>query len=532
MVTTGHDRGAHTCPAPRSDVFRITMSSRFTIIRNVAWNWAGVGVHNGAGFIVAPFLVNTMGDTGYGMWILIASLTGYFDVLDLGLRTSVGRTLALHRAENDRRGITTTVSTGLLLLCIQAVVVVIGTLIALRAFFHLFEVPAGQERAVQTALILVAINLAVIYVFSIFDALIWSLQRFDLLNAVDIPSVVTRATLTLLLVTPANGLQTLAWITLAVTLAGGIAKAVIAFRLDPAIRVDIRSLSWRRVHDLFSYGAWCFLMSLARISTTQLGPIVIGSRLAVSQVTPFSIAARLVTLAKSLQVVSTGVFTPLATAYHAGRHRTSQQKLFLDGGKQCLGLGVFFVGYFSCLGGPLLTLWIGPRMQHALPLLLIMVVGELIPLSQGITNSLLLGMASHRALALASIFELIGSLILIPVLVGPYGVLGAAIAFAIPASLSRGLVPLVQGAREFGVSLPEYGRQAVLPVLALAVGPLVGIAMLTWWHSPTTWFELILYSAAYTCAYSGAGVISTFGLGALNPFQYAIVRSLSGQQDN
>jgi O-antigen/teichoic acid export membrane protein len=508
------------------------MSSRFTIFRNVVWNWAGVGVQNGAGFIVAPFLVNTMGDTGYGMWILIASLTGYFDVLDLGLRTSVGRTLALHRAEQDRNGITATVTTGLLLLCIQAVLVVVGTLVAIRAFFHLFEVPAGQEGAVQTALVLVAINLAVIYVFSIFDALIWSMQRFDLLNAVDIPAVVIRATLTLALVTPANGLRTLAWITLSVTLAGGIAKAIIALRLDPAIRVDIRSLSWRSAHGLFSYGSWCFLMSLAKISTTQLGPIVIGSRLAISQVTPFSIAARLVTLAKSLQVVSTGVFTPMATAYHAGRLRSSQEKLFLDGGRHCLALGVFFVGYFSCLGGPLLTLWIGPRMQQALPLLLIMIVGELIPLSQGITNSLLLGMASHRALALASICELCGSLMLIPFLVGPYGVLGAAIAFAIPASLARGIVPLVQGAREFGVSLPEYGRQTVLPVLALAAGPLIGIVVLTWWHSPATWFELILYSAAYTLAYSGAGIISTFGLGALNPFQYATVRSLSGQQDN
>jgi len=53
------------------------------VARNVAWNSAGTITHLLAGFVLSPFLVSHLGQTNYGLWILIASLTGYFSVLDL-----------------------------------------------------------------------------------------------------------------------------------------------------------------------------------------------------------------------------------------------------------------------------------------------------------------------------------------------------------------------------------------------------------------------------------------------------------------
>ena len=38
-----------------------------------------------AGFVIAPFLVHRLGELRYGEWILIASMTNYFGLLDLGI---------------------------------------------------------------------------------------------------------------------------------------------------------------------------------------------------------------------------------------------------------------------------------------------------------------------------------------------------------------------------------------------------------------------------------------------------------------
>src|ERR1019366_9982088 len=72
-----------------------------TITRNVLSTWSGYVATLLIGFFLAPFIVHRLGNTGYGVWTLVVSLTGYFGLLDLGLRQSVGRFVAHHVALQD-----------------------------------------------------------------------------------------------------------------------------------------------------------------------------------------------------------------------------------------------------------------------------------------------------------------------------------------------------------------------------------------------------------------------------------------------
>jgi O-antigen/teichoic acid export membrane protein len=506
------------------------MVDRNRIARNVAWNWTGMAVQMGSGFVIAPFLVNRMGETGYGIWILIASLTGYFDVLDLGLRTSVGRNITLYRAQKNQEGVNAVFSTGFVLLCVQALLVVLGTLLVLTVFFDLFQVPPEQVPTVRLALFLVAINLGAIYVFSIFDAVIWSLERFDLLNGVDIPAVLTRMFVTLALLTRENGLLVLAWITLSVTIAAGIAKMFLALWLDKSVRLQSRSVRLETVRSLFGFGAWCFLMTIARTATAQLGPLFIANRLAIGLVTPFSLVSRLVGYSKALVVVSTGVFTPLTTAFHAMQQRSRQEHLFIEGGRSCLALALFFAGFFLLLGKPLIGVWIGPQLQFAWPLLLILAAGELLPMSQGITDSLLLGMARHRALALASIAEIVAVIVLLVFLIEPYGLVGAAIAFAVPGAICRGIIPIVYSCQILEVSPLRYLIEVLVPVACLATLPIVSVHYLTAWHIPANWTELIAVGCIYTVLYGAVAAFAKFGVEPIQIYGRTCIRNLFGIQ--
>src|SRR5262245_37221296 len=107
------------------------MSSKHVVARNVLWNWAGMATYMLAGFVVAPFLVHHLGETNYGLWILIASLTGYFSLLDLGVGGSVGRNVAFHRAKNDQDAVNAIVSTALALLSGVALLALAGTAVVL-----------------------------------------------------------------------------------------------------------------------------------------------------------------------------------------------------------------------------------------------------------------------------------------------------------------------------------------------------------------------------------------------------------------
>ena len=127
-----------------------------------------------AGFIVAPLLVRRLGTTGYGLWIVIGSLSGYFGLLDLGLRGSVGRQLAFHRAHNDHDATNRTLSSAFAILGTLGILIVAATLIAAGLFDRIFDAPADLIDEVRLALFIVGINLAITFPLQVFDGNLWA----------------------------------------------------------------------------------------------------------------------------------------------------------------------------------------------------------------------------------------------------------------------------------------------------------------------------------------------------------------------
>src|SRR5437588_12877830 len=123
------------------------MSSPRVIARNVLWNWSGMAANMATGFVLMPFLVHRLGDTRYGLWVLIGSLTGYFSYLDLGVRGSLGRYVAFHRARNDQEAVNATLSTALAGFCAAGLIALLGSLAIRVLFFAWFDVPGEYAEA-------------------------------------------------------------------------------------------------------------------------------------------------------------------------------------------------------------------------------------------------------------------------------------------------------------------------------------------------------------------------------------------------
>ena len=70
------------------------MSTRRRTLRNMTANIDGVVVNMFTGLVVMPYLIQVMGTSTYGLWVLIGTLTGYFGVLDLGVSAALGRLIA------------------------------------------------------------------------------------------------------------------------------------------------------------------------------------------------------------------------------------------------------------------------------------------------------------------------------------------------------------------------------------------------------------------------------------------------------
>src|SRR5271170_1204472 len=71
------------------------------VVRNVFSNWGSYILAMGINFFLSPYVVHHLGNTGYGVWTVTLSLTGYLGLLDLGVRGAVTRYVAKFHTETD-----------------------------------------------------------------------------------------------------------------------------------------------------------------------------------------------------------------------------------------------------------------------------------------------------------------------------------------------------------------------------------------------------------------------------------------------
>lgn len=483
-----------------------SMSNARVITRNILWNYAGMAASLAAGFLTAPFLINRLGDTTYGLWILIGSFTGYFGLLDLGVRGSVGRFIAFHRGRQDDDSVNQVLTTALALLCIPAMITVVGTLAAASLFFSMFDVPPEQALAVRMALLIVGANLALTFPASVFDGTLWGLQRFDVINAVDTVVVTVRTGLTLYLVANGHGLVALATITLVATIVAAVAKALAAYRIHKPLSIRPGHFRQGHVHELFGFGLWYFLLSVGRMFTSQLSRLLIGSGLGVALVTPFSIAASLIAYGNAFLVAGTGVLTPLATRFHARDEHEKQLRLFLQGGRICTFFGICLLGGYLCLGKAFLALWVGSDIDASFDVLVILALGELLPMSQSITGNILLAVARHKALSWITLLEAAICGVMTMALINFRGLTGPSLAVAIAAGLCRGLLFALYGCRTMQCLLRDYLRQSFVVPLVYSSPAVALLAAAVQWRTPQNWGQLLVCGACYSilCTLTGA----------------------------
>jgi O-antigen/teichoic acid export membrane protein len=491
------------------------MSPKRRIAWNTLWNWSGLVVAMAAGFVVSPFLVRRLGDSSYGLWLLIASMTGYFGLLDLGMRGSVGRNVAYYRAKGDPRQVGVMFNTALAILAAAGLAALLATFGLLSWFLRLFhDIPPDQVAAARLALLIVGTSLALMLPMNVFDATLWGYQRFDLINAIDIAAVVARTALTFASISRGGGLVALALITLATTQGAGMAKAVAVAWACDGLRFGPGYVTRAGARTLFGFGTWNLVGSISRLLTSQFTTLIIGARMGVSIVTPFSIASRLLGYGASLVSSSAGVLIPVAAGYDAGDEGDSQRRLFLVGGKFCLAFSLFFTTCFLLLGRPLIRAWMGPSQEGTASLLVILALGEALPMGQLITTSIMLGKGRSRLLALIYLADGLAVVAATYFLSAPFGLAGVCAGIAVSGFLIRGLVMVCCGSRLVGVSLAHYVARSVVPAVAAAALPAAALAALVAWRSPRGWAELFLYGGGFTAAYL-VGVASLVGFGRL-----------------
>jgi O-antigen/teichoic acid export membrane protein len=476
------------------------------ILRNIFSNWTSYLVTMLVGFLLAPIIVRSLGNTGYGLWTLVISMTGYFGLLDLGIRSSVGRFVTRHLALNDEQNVNRTASTAFAMLACAGFAAFLVTLAIAVFLFDAVKVEPEYAATGRLALMLAGLNMSCALPLGVFSSVLIAMERNDVLSSVTVVGEITRGAVVVWALRHGYGLVALASIALTITLVQYAAMALFAKRLYRPLKISIAYVNWRGCRDLLGFSIYRFIWTVANQLIFYSDSVVIGIFLGAAAITPFAIASALINYGRNIVSLLTDTLYPVAARMDARNDAAGLQHLLVLGTRLALLVTLPLCLGLLFLGRQFITLWIGPAYAESAVILTVLTIPQFGSMSQYASALVLTGMARHRALAYIALAEAAANVVLSIVLVQKIGLIGVAWGTVVPHLISTTIVVPLYTLHVVKIDPGEYFREAYLrPTLCALPMLVLGYMWLGVEH--TTWPRLAAQAAAMCVAF---GVASYF----------------------
>ena len=123
------------------------------VARNVSTRYLAIGIEAALGLVMLPFNIAHLGQAAYGLWMLTASVTAYFSILDLGYSGALLKFVAEYRARRDERSLNEVLSTSFWLFAGFGGCVYLAAILIAMNVGRIFQLTPDQvERQISTSL--------------------------------------------------------------------------------------------------------------------------------------------------------------------------------------------------------------------------------------------------------------------------------------------------------------------------------------------------------------------------------------------
>jgi O-antigen/teichoic acid export membrane protein len=411
------------------------LNLRLRALKNVSSSWLSLGVNVIVSIILTPLILHHLGDSAYGLWALVFSFAGYFNIFDFGLSSAVIRYVSRFNAMRDYEQLTKYVNSILFVFTCIAIFLLVATVVVSWYVNAIFHIPPALHHTARLLFLMVGCMFSLQFPGDVFVGVLEGMQEFWWEYLVKTVAGILRLVLIIAVLEHGLGLLGISMVAIGLSLSSYIAYVVIAYRRLP-LRFSPKLSDFATLKEILGYSATTFTSIVAGGFTTTAGNTIIGIYLSTADITPFAIATKFIQYALRIVQSSSAIFTPMSSHFDATGELNRLQRVFILGNRACA-----FLAFPACIGMLILgrsaiEVWVGVRYAWCYGLLAILIVPYTLQFSQLASPKILYGMARHLTLGKARLIEATANIVLSIILLHYYGVWGVALGAAIPKLLA------------------------------------------------------------------------------------------------
>lgn len=309
------------------------LSTSQKVVRNTIFNAIGSFWQTLIGLILTPYIVSHIGMEGYGIWAIVGVLTGYFGLLDLGVKDSFTKYIAEFYAKEDYKSLNEVVNIGFVFYSLFALIIVLVGFFSLELLIHLFKIPDNLHDETSFVFLLGIILFASSNVVDVFGAIQSGLQRMDISNKVAVAISFPHAVGIVVFLQLGYSLPGLMVNSIIIMGIRGIIHVLIAFMFLPTFKLNPFMFNRKIFKMLFGFGVKRWVTQIEAIVTYQTDKLLISHFLNISLVGYYELGSSIVMRARGLLMLITSAVVPAASELDAKKAKEEILELYLRGQK-------------------------------------------------------------------------------------------------------------------------------------------------------------------------------------------------------
>lgn len=478
------------------------MSVLKTISRNIFSNYVGIGGSIVIAFLLSPFLIHTLGDTNYGVWSVIAALTGYMALLDLGVSSAIAKYVSKYRALNDYQSLNKVMNTGLLILISVGVILILASPLIASGMVRFFGFESELGETVSKLIVVASIDIAIFVATNILVGAYYGFQRYEIINAVNLSVGIMKALAFYWALSNGYGLLAMGVIALISNILITSSLFLVLKKIEPQVRLNPVNASRESASSIFEYSKYTFLSMLAMQLVYYSDAFVIGYFLSAAAITIYTIPWSLSEYTNKLMLAVTQTFVPVFSEQDATQGNDAIYSTYITGTKFMLVLSNLVCLGVLADGDYFVSLWMGEKYAvQCSAILTVLFTTQLIKGPQLLSYSILLGTANHKRYSFYNFGFSILNLMLSIILVQKYGLIGVAVGTAITQITMYGVITPILTSRAINANLLDYFKQTYLRILPSSVLLFVLLKYFATIRTPDSYGVLLGQAGAATLIY-------------------------------
>lgn len=357
--------------------------TRRNIGSNVLINWSGYLLQLLILFYLSPFIISNLGDTRYGVLMVITSITGYMSIAELGTQAGLGRFLNHYLGKNDSRKFNEVLNCGIaIFLGVGITILLTASLVASNMETLFPSIPKNLITDSKIACLIAAANLWLTLLTSPFHLALQSWERFGLCTITKLSSVLIGSAGMVIALRLKGGLAEVMTAQTLGSLVGLVSCFIFAKRVITSLQFGTHLVRACVLKEIATFSGWAFLATIGYRIVSSTDTILVTTFFGPSWVTIYVVGQMLTQKLADMVNQTISAFRPRVMKACATSQLEEAYRQFYLSCITSISIGTLgFIGILN-FGDDFVRLWLGEGYQNANEVILILSLAGLISIPQ------------------------------------------------------------------------------------------------------------------------------------------------------